>query len=138
MKQNLLLLMALGIMIVVMASFTNGLPQDAQLKASIERGSDIYVSNCITCHMENGEGIPSAFPPLAKSDYLMDKTDESIKTILNGASGEMVVNGTTYYGAMAAIDLSDQEVADVMNYIRNSWGNSGEIISPAQVAKLRD
>lgn len=138
MKKQLILAASLGLFSLVLFSFSGGLYQSGDLQASIERGSDIYVSNCITCHMENGEGIPSAFPPLAKSDYLLEKTDDAIKAILNGAAGEMVVNGVSYYGAMAAFDLSDQEVADVMNYVRNNWGNKGETVEARQVARLRD
>ena len=75
--------------------------------------------------MEKGEGIESAFPPLAKSDYMMADKNRSIKQILAGASGEMKVNGMTYNGEMPAIDLTDEQVSDVLNYVRNSWGNKG-------------
>lgn len=130
--------MAMPVVAIVLMSFGHLAYQDTRLTESIKRGSEIYVSNCITCHMDNGEGIPGAFPPLAKSDFLLTKTDESINTILNGARGEMVVNGVSYYGEMAAIDLSDEEVADVMNYIRNTWGNTAAGITPEQVKKLRN
>lgn len=73
--------------------------------------------------MANGEGAGNVFPPLAKADYLRDKQIESIKAIKFGMSGEIVVNGKTYNSLMSPLGLSDQEVADVMNYINNSWGN---------------
>src|SRR5687768_10521933 len=69
--------------------------QKFDLKASVERGKEVYNNQCITCHMEKGEGIEGAFPPLAKSDYLMADKKRAIKQILEGASGEMVVNGVT-------------------------------------------
>jgi mono/diheme cytochrome c family protein len=79
---------------------------------------------CITCHLANGKGVPNAFPPLANSDYLRDNQDKSIKGIKKGMSGKIVVNGTTYNSVMSPLGLSDQEVADVANYINNSWGNN--------------
>lgn len=111
--------------------------QKFDLKASIERGKEVYSINCITCHMEKGEGIEGAFPPLAKSDYLMADKNRSIKQILEGASGEMKVNGVVYNGEMPAIDLTDEQVSDVLNYVRNSWGNKGAAIPPADVKALR-
>jgi nitrite reductase (NO-forming) len=87
--------------------------------------------------MENGEGIEDAFPPLAKSDYLMKDKKRSIKIILEGQTGEIKVNGKTYNGDMPALDLSDQEVSDVLNYVRNTWSNKGEAVTPEEVKALR-
>lgn len=111
--------------------------QKFDLKASIERGKEVYNSQCITCHMEKGEGIEGAFPPLAKSDYLMADKKRAVKQILEGASGEMVVNGVTYNGEMPAIDLTDEQVSDVLNYVRNSWGNKGGAVTPSEVKAER-
>lgn len=111
--------------------------QKFDLKASIERGQEVYNMNCTACHMEKGEGIEGAFPPLAKSDYLMADKNRSIKQILEGASGEMTVNGKTYNGEMPPIDLTDEQVSDVLNYVRNSWGNKGAAVTPAEVKAQR-
>jgi cytochrome c len=108
-----------------------------ELKASIERGKIVYNDMCVTCHLTNGKGVPRAFPPLADSDYLRNNQTESIKGIKNGVSGEMIVNGTTYNSVMAPLGLSDQEVADVINYINNSWGNKiDNFVTPEKVSKL--
>lgn len=96
------------------------------LNESIEKGKEVYNDFCVSCHMPNGEGIPSAFPPLAKSDYLMNKREASIKAIKYGLAGEITVNGTTYNSAMSTMGLSDEEIADVMNFITNSWGNKND------------
>ncbi len=110
---------------------------DPQLKASIERGKLVYNDMCITCHMSNGEGTPKIFPPLAQSDYLKDNQEASIKGIKKGISGEIVVNNITYNSVMTPLGLSDKEVADVMNYINNSWGNNyGEMITTEDVTKV--
>lgn len=76
--------------------------------------------------MENGEGVPYTFPPLANSDYLLQKRAESIKGVKYGRQGELIVNGVTYNNTMAPLGLEDEEVVDVMNYILNSWGNSSD------------
>ncbi len=100
--------------------------QDPELEESIQRGSEIYADFCVTCHMEQGEGVMNAFPPLAKSDYLMNNREASIGGIKYGQSGELIVNGIAYNSEMAPLGLEDEEVADVMNYILNSWGNSSK------------
>lgn len=110
---------------------------DPQLKDSYERGKLIYEDLCITCHMSKGEGAPKVFPPLAQSDYLKENQEASIKGIKKGMSGEIVVNGITYNSVMAPLGLSDEEVADAMNYINNSWGNDyGKMITTEDVTKV--
>ncbi len=83
--------------------------------------------------------LEGAFPPVAKSDYLKRPSKDLIAVILKGQSGEIKVNGVVYNGMMPAQDyLSDQEIADVLNYINNSWGNKNlKPILPAQVKLLR-
>jgi mono/diheme cytochrome c family protein len=107
------------------------------LKASVARGKEIYTVQCMSCHMEQGEGMEGVFPPLAKSDYLMADKKRSIQQVLHGVSGEIKVNGVTYNGEMAAIDLTDEEVSDVLNYVRNSWGNKGDAVKPEEAKAAR-
>jgi nitrite reductase (NO-forming) len=107
------------------------------LKESVERGKDIYIANCLTCHLDQGEGIEGVYPPLAKSDYLMADKKRSVQQVLYGATGEMKVNGQTYNTEMAGIDLNDQQAADVVNYIRNSFGNKGAMVTPDEVKASR-
>lgn len=107
------------------------------LKASITRGQEVYVAQCLSCHMEKGEGIEDVYPPLAKADYLMADKKRSIVQVLYGASGEMKVNGKIYNLEMTGFDLTDQEASDVLNYIRNSWGNKGAAVTPEEVNAAR-
>lgn len=108
------------------------------LQESIQRGSYIYTDFCINCHMPNGEGVEEVYPPLAKSDYLMNNREESIKGLKYGQEGEIIVNGKTYNGFMAPLGLSDDEVADVMNYITNSWGNKNDkMITKEEVSNIK-
>jgi nitrite reductase (NO-forming) len=113
--------------------------QPANLTKSIANGKNVYANNCINCHMENGKGMEGAFPPVAKSDFLKRPPKDLINVILKGQSGEIKVNGVMYNLMMPAQDyLSDEEIADVLNYINNSWGNKNlKPILPSQVKQLR-
>jgi mono/diheme cytochrome c family protein len=135
MKKNLLFFGGLLLTAGLLASFIE-LSQDP-LQASMKRGKSVYESNCLSCHMNQGEGIPSVFPPLAKSDYLMADKNRAIKQVLRGLKGKIVVNGVSYDGEMPANDLTDQQIMDVMNYVRNSWGNKGKIVTIEEVKAVR-
>jgi mono/diheme cytochrome c family protein len=112
--------------------------QQADLKASIDRGKEIYTAQCMSCHMEEGQGIEDVYPPLAESDYLMKDKDRSIQNVIHGVTGEITVNAKTYNMDMMPFDfLTDQQVSDVLNYIRNSWGNTGEAVTPEEVSTAR-
>lgn len=123
--------------VLVVGIIANVLFQDKELEESMKRGSEIYADFCITCHMDKGQGVESVFPPLAKSDFLMNNREKSIYGVKYGQNGEMVVNGVTYNNTMVALGLEDQEIADVMNYILNSWGNtSDKMVSEEEVAAI--
>lgn len=112
--------------------------QKFDLKASITRGKDVYTAQCMSCHLEQGEGIENVYPPLAKSDYLMADKKRSIDQVLHGVTGQIKVNGVTYDGVMTGFEmLTDEEVSDVLNYVRNSFGNKGPAVTPAEVKAAR-
>ena len=116
----------------------SALAQKFDLKASITRGKDVYTAQCMSCHMEQGEGIESVYPPLAKSDYLMADKKRSIDETLYGLTGQIKVKGVTYDGVMTGFEaLSDEDVSDVLNYIRNSFGNKGAAVTPEEVKASR-
>ena len=118
-------------------SFRSFFPAD-DLAESVKRGEAVYNSTCISCHQVNGAGVPGVFPPLAKSDYLMGDAKKAIRTVLHGLEGEITVNGEPYNQQMPSQShLSDQQVADVLNYVRNNWGNQGSAVTPAQVKAER-
>jgi nitrite reductase (NO-forming) len=100
-------------------------------------GKNLFESNCLACHQANGEGIPSAFPPLAKSDFLNADHNRAIDILLHGRSGPITVNGKTFDGVMPAVALNNGQVANVLTYVLNSFGNNGGQVTPAQVEKQR-
>ena len=110
--------------------------QEDELSKSMARGKVVYEELCVTCPLADGKGIPSVFPPLAGADYLLKNQKESIRSIKFGQQGEITVNGTTYNNVMAPQGLSDAEMADVMNYILNSWGNKGKMVTVEEVEKV--
>ena len=85
--------------------------------------------------MENGEGLEGAFPPLAKTGRLTDKK-RLVKIIYNGLEGPITVNGKEYNNQMNPLALSEQEVTDVLNYIRNSWGNTHQVMKVSEIKEL--
>ncbi len=103
----------------------------------LDKGARVYTQVCAACHQPSGEGIPQAFPPLAKSDFLMADKGRAIDILLQGKTGEVVVNGRKYNGVMPKLDLDDASIASVLTYVRNSFGNSGDDASIEEVKKRR-
>ena len=112
--------------------------QDDPLASSMKRGQEIYQDFCINCHMQEGEGVPGAFPPLAGADFLLNNREASIHAVKYGQKGEIVVNGETYNNIMTPLYLADEEVVDVMNFILNSWGNKGEMVTLEEVEAVEE
>lgn len=103
----------------------------------ISMGKTVYQDSCKTCHKANGEGSANMYPPLAKSDYLNADHERAIKSILIGLEGRITVNGRSYDGVMDPVTLDNEQIANVVTYVLNSWGNGGGQISPERVAKIR-
>lgn len=103
------------------------------------KGSTLFADNCAVCHGSEGKGVPGTFPPLA-GDPVVNATDptEHIATVLHGLGGK-TINGQKYEAEMTpfADQLSDQQIADVINHERTSWGNHGPLVTAADVAKIR-
>ncbi len=118
------------------------------LAQQIDSGEKIYTNLgpggglCLTCHQASGLGVPGAFPPLAGSDWVLGDKDRLIKISMYGLMGEIEVNGVKYNNAMPPPgnppgSLTDDQIADVLTYIRNAWGNSASAVSPSEVAAVR-
>lgn len=107
-------------------------------------GQDIYFreGHCVTCHQPNGKGLDPAFPSLEKSPWVTDDADRLIKLTLYGLMGPLEINGKKYDGLVPMTPfggmLKDEEIASVLTFVRNSFGNKADPIEPAQVKKIRD
>ncbi|MCB9426514.1 MAG: nitrite reductase, copper-containing [Flavobacteriales bacterium] len=108
------------------------------LEEQIQFGKQTYMQTCFACHQSEGQGVPNVFPPLAKSDYLNANVNRSIGIVLNGLSGEITVNGKQYNSVMTKQMLSSEEIANVLTYVYNSWGNSNKVVTKEMVENVKN
>ena len=112
--------------------------KDAQNKTTPETGKDIYLKYCLSCHQKDGGGVPNTFPSLQKSDWVNGDKTRLIKVILNGLEGDIDVDGETYSGIMPKQDhLTDKQIALVLTYLRQNFGNKASAVNPKEVKILR-
>jgi len=107
---------------------------------SADDGEKIYMTRCMSCHQANGNGISGVFPPLDGTEWVVGDKGRIIRIVLDGMMGEVEVQGIVYSGAMPPWKtfLKDDEVAAVLNYIRNSWNNEADEITAEEVALVRE
>ncbi len=112
--------------------------QSSQLQASKARGEKVYEQYCLTCHQKDGGGVPKLNPPLIKTSYVTGDKKKLINWVLKGSTENVLIDGKYYSNNMAAQDyLKDNEIADVLTYIRNSFGNKASAVTPAEVKGVR-
>jgi len=104
----------------------------------VSKGKLVYDGKCLVCHQASGMGVEGTFPPLAGSDYLLADKQRAIVQTIQGAASEITVNGKKYKGGVmgptvAGYKLTDEEIADVVNYILNSWGNNAGTVTLDEV-----
>jgi nitrite reductase (NO-forming) len=109
------------------------------VEQQVAAGKSLYSGTCSVCHQDNGAGLSGVFPPLAKSDYLAAQpTEKIVRIVLNGLNGPVKVNGQDYNSVMPAMSqLRDDEIANILTFVRTSWGNSGERVRPEEVTAIR-
>jgi nitrite reductase (NO-forming) len=104
----------------------------------IAAGGSLFNGTCSTCHQPTGMGLPPTFPPLGGSDFLMADKKRAIGIVLNGLTGPVVVNGQTYNGQMPSWSyLADDDIANILTFVRNSFGNSDDIVTADEVKEIR-
>lgn len=108
------------------------------IQSIIEKGHEVFSRTCIACHQVNAQGLPGIFPPLAGSDFLNANKERAIGIVLQGKKGPVTVNGKSFNNIMPPQNLSDQEIAAVLTYVYNSFGNSKKVVKPEEVAKVRN
>lgn len=112
----------------------------AGLKAAIARGKTVYENTCLACHQPDGSGVPNMNPPLVKTKWVLGDKKALAKIVLKGLQGgEIDIDGDKFHNPMPPLEsvLSDQEIADVLTYVRNSFGNKASLVTVAEVKALR-
>jgi mono/diheme cytochrome c family protein len=105
--------------------------------AAVLKGKSIYTQYCLSCHQADGGGVDGLNPPLTKTDYVLGDKPRLIKVLLNGLQG-VDINGEEYHNVMPSQDyLTDQQMADVLTYVRNSFGNKASAVTAAEVKVVR-
>jgi mono/diheme cytochrome c family protein len=134
MKKGIITLGLLVLVVIIVQSQTG----DVKTKASINRGKLVYNKYCLTCHQADGGGVPRMNPPLIKTEYVALDKERLIGIVLKGFNQPIEINGEEYSNVMAShAFLTDLEVADVLTYVRNSFGNKYAAITPAEVKSVR-
>jgi nitrite reductase (NO-forming) len=119
---------------VTQAELTGSATKEQRISA----GRVLYNGTCSVCHQQNGEGLAGVFPPLANSDFLMADTGRAIEIVLNGLAGPVTVNGSPYNSVMPPMSqLNDDEIANILTFALNSWGNEGDALGSDDVAVVR-
>jgi len=106
-----------------------------RLRQYMSEGAQLYTQYCSNCHQMEGQGLAQLIPPLAGSDFLMADAKRAACIVKNGQSGKITVNGVEYDGVMPMLSLKDLEIAEIVTYISNSWGNKAGLIDVNDVAK---
>jgi mono/diheme cytochrome c family protein len=103
------------------------------------RGQKVYETVCSVCHQPDGGGVPGMNPPLIKTDWVLGDKARLIGIVLKGLQEKIEINGDSYDNIMPANDyLTDQEIADVLTFVRNNFGNKASAVKAAEVKALRE
>lgn len=120
-------------------STQNTAPKKTIEKPKTQPGQIVYMQFCLSCHMENGEGVPGLYPPLSQTKYVLGDKKWLIANVLLGQQGEIVVKGETYNNIMTKLDfLGDKEVSEVLTYVRSNFGNQASPVTIEEVKAVRD
>jgi mono/diheme cytochrome c family protein len=109
-----------------------------KLKESIARGKIVYAARCLTCHQIDGGGVQNMNPPLTKTKWVLGDKPQLIQIVLKGQNTGVTIDDIDYHNVMASHkDLSDLQIADVLTYVRNSFGNKAKAVTEAEVKTER-
>ncbi len=112
----------------------------SDLAGLMEKGKQIYTTTCQACHQAAGAGIPGAFPPLAESEWVNGSPKRMVAIVLHGIQGSITVKTQKFQGAMPAFkdQLKPEDIAAVVTFVRNSFGNKSELVTPELVAQVKE
>jgi mono/diheme cytochrome c family protein len=108
------------------------------LQATITRGKAVYTKWCMACHQKDGGGVPHLNPPLIKTTYVLGDKTRLTRIVLKGMNEPIEIEDEEYSNPMSPLGhLSDQEISDVLTYVRNSFGNKASAVTVAEVKAIR-
>lgn len=106
--------------------------------ASAANGKALYMQYCLSCHQADGGGVPNMNPPLIKTSYVLGDKVRLSKILLNGFSERVEIEGEMYSNVMPSFSyLTNQQIADVLTYVRSNFGNKAGAVTAAEVNKVR-
>ena len=117
---------------------TTKAPASSSLKSTMQRGELVYKSVCLTCHQADGGGVPRMNPPLIKTKWVLGDKTKLITLMLKGMNEPIEIEDEEYHNPMPPhAQLSDQQIADVLTFVRNSFGNKASAVTPTEVKSVR-
>jgi len=137
--RHVVLSLTASLLALVIAGCQPQPPQDASSEdRMLQLGERVYRTYCATCHQADGRGVPGAFPPLRQTDWVEGDKGRLIRLVLNGLQGRVVVQGEVYEGVMTPHNfLTDDQIAAVLTYVRQHFGNTASAVSPDAVTAVR-
>jgi mono/diheme cytochrome c family protein len=113
-------------------------PSNGAQESSTKAGENLYIKHCLQCHQKDGSGVPNMFPPILKSDWVTGDKIKLINVLLKGLRGDIEVSGDLYSQVMPKQDyLTNAEIAQILTYIRQNFGNDASAIYPDDVTAVR-
>ncbi len=141
MKQTILLfavLLSFNSLFAQSKHKTAAKPDQKYFLSAMASGKKVYTQYCVTCHQADGYGIQNMNPPLIKTSYVLGDKTKLIQIVLNGFNEDVEINGQSYSNNMPAHDfLTNQEIADLLTYVRNSFTNKASAVKVTEVQKVR-
>ena len=133
MKKTGFIVLLMAVAGIMIAAQTKPVP-----KKTMDAGKKVYDLYCLACHQQDGAGVPRLNPPLVKTTYVLGDKKRLIDIVLKGMNEEIEIDGNIYSNVMAPHDfLPDQEIADLLTFVRNSFGNKASIVTAAEVKAER-
>ncbi len=127
-----------SLLIITACMLDNSSGHQNKKSADLDPGKKVYNRYCLACHQTDGSGVPGLYPPLQQTDMVLYQKEELIKVILNGMQGPVEVKGEIYNNIMPPHDyLTNEQIADVLSYIRQSFGNDAGSVTAEEVEMLR-
>lgn len=141
-KSIVILFLVLPVSVLFFTKSIDSADKDFAAKSTYQRsslpGEKVYKQYCISCHQADGGGVPNMNPPLINTTYVLGDKERLIKIVLKGLNENIEIDGETFTNPMPALSiLKDQQIADVLTYVRNSFGNKASAVSASEVKAVR-